>query len=277
MFVSQFHCRFGTLLLVLTFLLTVPVSSFVPKPKGLVPTPVTTTTTAGAAAAASADSDATATILKKDYRGEASSLFGNVRIPAALFAGASAGAAFALPLHLHEGLRLGLVKRLYALLIMAALSSQILAVVVSTLATTSLSARPDAPESLLTSSVSELLQDHYYLEWISCRWHFLSGVLMFVVGIGIRAWVTISCPIVAQAALGIIVSCALLCVAFISDLPVDLLDGFLKLPFRYMQLLVSRAQRKPLFALAVTAATITKLYVISKIPHIVYYLATPPV
>ena len=33
----------------------------------------------------------------KDYKSEASSLFGNIRVPAALFAGASAGAAFAMP------------------------------------------------------------------------------------------------------------------------------------------------------------------------------------
>lgn len=210
----------------------------------------------------------------KDYSGEASGLFGNVRIPAALFAGASAGAAFAMPLgHGAEAFRVAMVKRVYALLMMGSLSSQILAVVIATLAVGSLATSESKNP---TSSVAQLIRDKYHLEWIGTRWHFLSGVLMFVVGLGLRAWVTISCPVFAKAALGVIVSSALLCVAFIehSQQGGELLDGFVKLPFKYIQLFLERAKGNPLFALAFVAGAVTNIYILAKVPHIVHYLSS---
>jgi hypothetical protein len=45
----------------------------------------------------------------KDYSGAAGGLFGTYRIPASLFAGASAGAAFAMPIVLGEAATLGYV------------------------------------------------------------------------------------------------------------------------------------------------------------------------
>ena len=45
----------------------------------------------------------------KDYAGAAGGLFGTYRIPASLFAGASAGAAFAMPIVLGEAATLGSV------------------------------------------------------------------------------------------------------------------------------------------------------------------------
>ena len=45
----------------------------------------------------------------KDYAGAAGGLFGTYRIPASLFAGASAGAAFAMPIVLGEAATLGYV------------------------------------------------------------------------------------------------------------------------------------------------------------------------
>ena len=45
----------------------------------------------------------------KDYAGAAGGLFGTYRIPASLFAGASAGAAFAMPIVLGEAATLGCV------------------------------------------------------------------------------------------------------------------------------------------------------------------------
>ena len=207
----------------------------------------------------------------KDYRAEASSLFGNVRIPAALFAGASAGAAFAMPLGAADGLKLGLVKRVYALLMMTALSSQIVAVVISTLAVGALATK----QSSMTESVAALLKEYYDLEWTGARWHFLSGVLMFVLGIGLRAWVTIHCPIIAVAALGIIASGSLLCTAFMEEMQQgDVLDGIFKLPFRYMKLLWQRAKGKPLFAMAFAVSAVTNVYILVKLPHIIGYLTS---
>jgi hypothetical protein len=213
--------------------------------------------------------------IKKDYTGAAAALFGNIRIPAALFAGASVGSAFAMPLAAgSEGLKLGLVKRLYALLMLAAVSSQVVAVVVSTLAVAALNTRGVSA----TINVKALIEQDYNLEWIAARWHLLSGVLFFLVGIGFRAWVTIGCPVIAKAALGMITSATLLCMAFIQDSELSeggLLGGMWSLPVRYVKLLVQRFQRKgsSLFAIALAVATVTSLYTVCKVPHIVNWLS----
>jgi hypothetical protein len=212
---------------------------------------------------------------KKDYTGAAAALFGNVRIPAALFAGASAGAAFALPLAANEGLKLGVVKRLYALLLVGAFSSQVVAVVVATLTVAALSTRT----SNHTTSVQALLAQEYDLEWVSVRLHFLQGALFFLMGIGFRAWISIGCPVIAKAALGLIVSATLLCLAFVQDLDSSsgegLLEGAWSLPIRYVKLVVQRIteKKRPLFALALTVVTMTSLYIVSKIPHLVHFLS----
>jgi hypothetical protein len=225
-----------------------------------------------------------AEIIMKDCKGEAAGLFGNIRIPAALFAGASAGAAFALPVAMgSESLKLGLVKRIYALLMMSALSSQVVAVVVSTLVLSTLSTSSSLP---LAPSLTDFLQSNFELEFIAVRWHFLSGILCFLIGIGLRAWITIACPIIAKAALGIIVSSALLCIAFVQDSEASAstwLDGFFQLPFQYTSLLAKRSVASfkrsnqkminPLFTLAMMGTTWTTLYIIGKGPHIIRWLA----
>jgi hypothetical protein len=211
----------------------------------------------------------------QDFSGATSSLFGNIRIPAALFAGASAGAAFALPINMaSEGLKVGLVKRVYSLLLVGALSSEILAVVVSTVAVASL-ATGSAPKS---KTLSGFISANYALAWASARFHFLVGVLWFVMGLGLRAWVTIGCPIFARAALGLISSATLLCVAFIQDMGATE-EGqesfnFLMLPFRYVQLFFQKAKGNPLFAAALVMYSITFGYVLYKAPHVWHYLAT---
>jgi carbonic anhydrase/acetyltransferase-like protein (isoleucine patch superfamily) len=217
-------------------------------------------------------STSTDDIEKKDYTGAAVALFGNIRIPAALIAGASAGAAFAMPaLVVNEGLQFGTAKRLYSMLMMGSLSSQIVAVVVSTLAVTALSTRSYA----LTSSVQELLSKEVDLEWVAVRWHFLTGILFFLVAIGLRAWITISCPIISKGALGLIVSATLLCMAFIQDMESyadGVLSGFGSL--RYVRLLVQRITQKkrPLFALAMGVSAMTSLFIASNIPHLYKYM-----
>lgn len=219
--------------------------------------------------------DATLSPALKDYSNEAASLFGNVRIPAALFAGAAAGSAFALPLSagVTEGLKVEMVKRLYALLMMGALSAEIVAVVVSTLTMGAL-----ATQSTLrkTTSLGAFLDDFYNLEWISTRMHFLSGIMFFSVGTGLRAWITIGCPIIAKAALGIILSSSLLCLSFWIPLEGDsFLDGVFKLPLKYVGALWQRSKKSGMFAATLTLTFTTMLYILGNIPHIYYYLIKP--
>lgn len=224
-------------------------------------------------ASASTEEEATAEQLK-DFRGEAAGIFGNVRIPAALFAGASAGAAFALPVAAttSEGVRIGLVKRLYELMMMTSLSSEVVAVVVSTLVLSRLSTSLNVPKA---TSLQAFLQSHLELEFLAVRWHFLSGVLFFLLATGLRAWISIACPIVAKAALGIILSSATLCVAFVQDAETTMLDGIVQLPFKFLSRL-SRRIHNPLFALAFVGSIVSTVYILYNIPHFVHYLSRVP-
>ena len=251
---------------------------------------------------------------RKDYRKEAIGLFGQIRIPASLFAGAAGAAAFALPIAPGESMKFGIVKRIYYLLMITALSSEIIAVVVATLTGIELSIgtdndddndngndndnvdskdnnndkddttqpvglRPSSSSSVSsfkTTSINELLYNEKYfqLEWVATVFHFLSGILCFGAGLGIRAWVSITCPIISRAALGIVASSIFLCVAFFHKNSARNNNSnkenknALRLPFDYMKLLYSTSKKNPLFALALAIAVVTKGYIIWNIPHI---------
>ena len=124
----------------------------------------------------------------KDYAGAAGGLFGTYRIPASLFAGASAGAAFAMPILAGEAATLGYVKRIYAALMISSLVCQLQVIVVSTVALERLS-RPYDKEV----SVESFMRRYFDLEWIAVRLNFFVGVLSFVTAIGLRAWQASAC------------------------------------------------------------------------------------
>lgn len=208
-----------------------------------------------------------------DYAGEAAGLFSNIRIPAALFAGASAGAAFALPIGMNEPLKIATVKRVYALMMMGALSSEIVAVVVSTLTMGALSTQ--TKPYYTAPSLREYLRDHLDLEWVSARIHFLGGVLLFSLATGLRAWISIACPVVAKAALGIILSSTVLCLSFLAQLEGGTFsDGFFKLPLRYAKALVKRSKHSKMFAASFVCSLATMFYIIGSVPHVYMYLLT---
>ena len=111
----------------------------------------------------------------KDYAGAAGGLFGTYRIPASLFAGASAGAAFAMPILAGEAATLGYVKRIYAALMISSLVCQLQVIVVSTVALEHLSRAYDKEVS-----VEAFMRRYFDLEWIAVRLNFFVGVLSFV-------------------------------------------------------------------------------------------------
>ena len=124
----------------------------------------------------------------KDYAGAAGGLFGTYRIPASLFAGASAGAAFAMPILAGEAATLGYVKRIYAALMISSLVCQLQVIVVSTVALERLSRAYDKEVS-----VESFMRRYFDLEWIAVRLNFFVGVLSFVTAIGLRAWQASAC------------------------------------------------------------------------------------
>ena len=192
-------------------------------------------------------------------------------MPAALFAGASAAAAFALPISPYDdGVVVGFVKRLYSLLMLGTLSSQLLAIVVSTTSMAQLSYYSHAP----TASLEELIQESYNFEWVTILTNFFFGMLSFVFASGIRAWISIACPIVARAALGIILSSTLLAISFLNDAYNKRGESIVQLPVDYGRYLIQNASRSPLFAVAVILLVMTYFYIAIKIPHVYSYLSS---
>ena len=98
----------------------------------------------------------------KDFSGEASNLFNNIRTPAALVAGASFGAAFALQPISGEALAVGLCKRAYLLISVGAVSAELIAVLVSSTTVGRLGS--EGKRSASRGSVVDFLTEHYELE-----------------------------------------------------------------------------------------------------------------
>ena len=98
----------------------------------------------------------------KDFSGEASNLFNNIRTPAALVAGASFGAAFALQPVSGESLAVGLCKRVYLLISVGAVSAELISVLVSS--TTLGRLGSEGKRSASSGSVVDFLTEHYELE-----------------------------------------------------------------------------------------------------------------
>ena len=245
----------------------------------------------------SSSSETDQVVKKKDYRKEASGIFGSIRIPASLFAGAAASSAFVLPIIGNESLTIGLAKRLYYLLMIGSLSNEIITVVIATLTGMELtvagaSADDNIGDYFKTTSIRELLYDkkYFFLESIAVRYHFWSGILMFLAALGVRAWISISCPVIAKAASGTVLSAILFCLAFfqknlistsksqggrsgsdVSSLGVQ--NAFL-IPYEYAKALWSESKTSPIFAVALTMAMITQFYILWKIPHVAHYIFT---
>ena len=100
----------------------------------------------------------------KDYSGEASNLFNNVRTPAALVAGATFGAVFALQPAYGDAKIIGLAKRVHMLLGVAAFSAELIAVLVSSITLGRLGSKSLSGASSGASSVTEFIDLEYELE-----------------------------------------------------------------------------------------------------------------
>jgi len=205
----------------------------------------------------------------QDYSGKAASLFGDIRIPAALFAGASAGAAFAMPLTGADGVKFGFAKRVYALLMMGGLSCEMIAIVTATLAMAGIA---NQSRPVLSKCANSYLDAEYNFEWVAARLHFLLGILMFASGAGLRAWVTIGCPIYAKASLGIISSATIFCLGIINARERCAGSSVFALPLKFLQLMLQKATSDFLFGLSFVLATATAAYVCANVPHVFHYL-----
>ena len=205
------------------------------------------------------------------------------------------------------------VKRIYAALMISSLVCQLQVIVVSTVALERLSRAYDKEVS-----VEAFMRRYFDLEWIAVRLNFFVGVLSFVgtsvceksarssvsrpaqvTAIGLRAWQTIACPVVAKITLYTVISGSLTALAFVrsnEDCGGDLNDAFFKLPcvsrvlaetesrrwrnrptqrrYLYARAMMKRARQNSMFAVAGLSVAFTWGYLAWSIPHIVGYMSS---
>ena len=120
-----------------------------------------------------------------------------------------------------------------------------------------------------------------------------------VTAIGLRAWQTIACPVVAKITLYTVISGSLTALAFVrsnEDCGGDLNDAFFKLPFvsrvlaetesrrwrgnrptrrryLYARAMAKRARQNSMFAVAGLSVAFTWGYLLWSVPHIVAYMS----
>lgn len=204
----------------------------------------------------------------QDFSGKGASLFGDLRIPTALFAGASAGAAFAMPLAHDDGIKRGLVKRMYTLLMMGSFSCEMITLVVATITISAISLR----KAESTYNVMDFIERHYLFEWVSARLGFLGGILLFLIATGLRAWVNIGCPVYALASLGVISSAATFCLGIVNAHERENGRTLFALPSKFFELFVEKLRSDVLLSISFVLATVTGIFVLAKFPHVIRYL-----
>lgn len=69
----------------------------------------------------------------------------------------------------------------------------------------------------LTPCVSRFLIENVGFEWYTCRIFFLLGLIGFVVMIGMRAWLSLSCPLFGKLSVLLITTFVTLMLAFIFE------------------------------------------------------------
>ncbi|CAB9525910.1 expressed unknown protein [Seminavis robusta] len=143
----------------------------------------------------SASASAAETIVLSDYTGAASALFNNMKTPASILAAGMVSLGFLAPFRqwtdveqLHDpGLYTTIVraKRAYILVTLVSFSSELLAVIWSTVAVNQLTETVVAP----SATVWALLERDFDLAWAATNSHFCLGLLGFMYMIGIRGYV----------------------------------------------------------------------------------------
>ena len=165
----------------------------------------------------------------KQFDGAASAVFNNLRIPAALVAGAAFGGAFGLQLNSADAFALALAKRAYVVIAVMALASELLVVVTATCALDAMNRADSLVPAETLSCWFE--RNGLELENLVCTVHFFFGVLGLTAMVGLRAWITISCARIAKGTLGLIASVVLIMISMLNSRNVEF-DLF-KLSRRY--------------------------------------------
>jgi len=208
----------------------------------------------------------------RDCCAQVAGMFGNLRIPASLIAGASLGSAFALPMLESDGFKVGFAKRVYAFSMITTLGSMLLVVMISTIVMNDIFLCPKR----FSKSVGDYVNENYALEWMLVKSNFYYGALAFVVGSGFRAWISIACPVVGRGVIGILASLTLICKAYLIEKTKGHTPGetsIRKMVVRFVKEIGAKAKANPLFGAGAITWLATVTYLTIKFPHIYFYLS----
>jgi hypothetical protein len=117
----------------------------------------------------------------------ANGFFANVRVPAALLAGAALGQLWAAPVVSEQ--RPQWLRPLFSMLVAMTVACEMLVVLISTAAVTQLM-NVGAFNPLATDTMHFLIRE-MELHFVSCRLNFFVGLLCFVGSLGVRGWATV--------------------------------------------------------------------------------------
>jgi hypothetical protein len=123
-----------------------------------------------------------------NFAGSDSDLFTNIRVPAALVAGAVISLGYqaaSRPNRQTDRPNERFLKLIHSMLCVVTLFNELIAVVWSTLVINKLHETNPEP----AHQVIELLMRDYELQWLGCNTHFLFGVLTLATATGVNVWI----------------------------------------------------------------------------------------
>lgn len=147
--------------------------------------------------------------------------FNNVRVPAALLSGTSFVAVNTAPLPVAaDTVLIGVAKRVYLTVAVGTFASALVSVLIATIALEKLGGSVEGGDDL-------------ELEYVACQTHFFASVLGACLIVGLRSWISFTCPRFANTALSMVLSSFLLMLHFLPS-------KLFAVPLRYAQLLIGR-------------------------------------
>lgn len=184
----------------------------------------------------------------------ASSFFGNVRVPAALLAGAALQQFWASP---EGGKRGGWLKPVFAVLVALTIVCEFLVLLVATAASTHLMQGTVNP--MATSTMAFLMQN-MELEYIACRFNFFGGLLCFMFALALRVWGSLPGSLGSGLAL-LFGATGLHFIAYFNKTIVSHSHGILGLAWRFFTLLAPALGTSAVGALSIAAYVASAAFV----------------
>ena len=207
----------------------------------------------------------------QDFGGSVAGLFGNLRIPASLIAGASLGSAFALPMLDSDAARIGMAKRLYAFSMVTTLGSMLLVVIITTIVMNDIALRPKR----LSKTAADYIEENYGCEWMIVRSHFFYGSFAFLGASAFRAYISIACPVIGKGVLGILTSLGLMAMSYLIENTVGRRPEAETYPERFGRFVTTigkKAKSNVWFGAGAITWIWAVAYLIYKLPHMYIYL-----